>query len=104
VTSHNPTCGTCKHWGAGHDEHEEDGASIKRSDVFKPCGAVIQADKWSIKYDENNKYMSAEQHAKAKEEIAAIRARKAVVVDGSDYFAALKTCEDFGCVLWCARE
>jgi len=35
-----------------------------------------------------------------REEVIAIRKQKAVVKDGSGYFAALKTRHDFGCVLW----
>lgn len=76
------TCGTCKHWGAGRNEHEYAGASVSRDDEFKPCGAIIQEDY----YDEKK-----------------IAGKRAFVQDGSGYYAAIKVREDFGCVLWTAK-
>jgi hypothetical protein len=35
---------------------------------------------------------------------AAFRAAKAIAVDGSGYYAALRTASDFGCVLFQAKE
>ena len=81
------TCGTCKHWGRSKDAGE----------VFRPCQAVIH-DEWSQSgtgVDLDADWLDDEERA----EIIAFRKLKAVVVDGSGYLAALRTQEDFGCVL-----
>lgn len=88
------TCGTCKHWGAGHNEHEKAGESVEKDDIFKPCGAVVQVDKFVA---DARPAWSKDTALRAS--LEEVRARKAVVVDGSDYFAALKTQSDFGCLL-----
>lgn len=88
------TCGTCRHWGSGKKNY----GAVSVDDMFKPCGAVIHTDDDNLLFvtESDNSKLSEETQA----EIAAVRARKAVVVDGSNYYAALKVREDFGCVLW----
>lgn len=81
-------CGDCKFWG----RKGEDGK-------FRSCTGVIH-DESSIHDEEVGDWMDEEY----KESVIRINALPAVVVDGSGYFAALKTKEDFGCVLFERRE
>lgn len=87
------TCGTFRYWGApteGHDPRpsEKD---------FRPCRAVIH-DQENMSDDDALDYCIDDER---KAELSAIRAAtKAVVIDGSGYFAALKTQDSFGCTLW----
>lgn len=80
------TCGTCKHWG---------------NDAFpyfaglRPCLAV--AAQHDVPKSSANDGMDP---TGAAFYVAANGTPKAVAADGSGYFAALKTREDFGCVLW----
>lgn len=76
------TCGTCKYFGAGED-------LWPHSDVLKPCGAIKMGRIYD--YDE--------------EMNAVVKAPSVIayVCDGSDYYAALRVAEDFGCVLWEAK-
>ena len=85
-------CGTCKHFGNPNQKDE----------MFRTCNAVIHdershhCDVYSVGLDVNAADWVDEED---KAEIRAIRAHKAVVVDGSGYHAALKVQSDFGCVL-----
>lgn len=70
------TCGTCKHWRP----YERLGDDPGYAPGFGTCGAVQMhpvreaTDSWL-----------------------------ACVVDASDYFAALRTRDSFGCILWEAK-
>ncbi len=81
-------CGTCRFW-RGVD------ALDSWSWNLRPCGAVLQredvpvvkdADGLDVMDDDGNK--------------TPVVMPKAMAVDGAGYYAALKTAEDFGCVLW----
>jgi hypothetical protein len=73
------TCGTCKHWK--RIDHEADPTSDPR---YGTCEAIPQArEEWD---DDGDVSVMAGDW-------------KAVAVDGSGYFAAIKTRECFGCVL-----
>lgn len=72
------TCGTCKFFGAA-DYGAAKNANIPES--HKLCGRIQQFDNW---------------HDKS-------TADRAVVVDGSGYFAALCVTTDFGCTEWEAK-
>ncbi len=86
-----PTCGTCRHWGAPRPEdYEEVTPAIKADserlgmwDKIRPCGAV-----YSSESDGVHCFVSPP------------RDRKAVVCDGSGYYASLRTAADFGCTMW----
>ena len=74
-------CKTCKHWQAPEGEYGEVPGTGK-------CGAVVMfwdATEWSEDYD----------HRTLKPEY---KNKLAFAQDGSDYYAALKTMPDFGCV------
>ena len=84
------TCGSCKHW----DTKDHD--ALKEMDVGV-CGRVphMERNPWpedGLAYiddpGEPPRYGDEPAH----------------VVDGSDYFAALRTKENFGCVLWEAKD
>jgi hypothetical protein len=73
-------CKTCKHWEKPESDYVEFPGTGK-------CKAVLQfwnATEW-IDYD---KRMLKTEHA----------GKLAFVQDGSDYYAELKTLQDFGCV------
>ena len=84
-------CGDCKFWGKPGD-----------TEVFRPCGGVIH-DERSRHNEEEDEFWDSEmglQIGNINEQIRDINSRPAVVIDGSGCFAALKTKEDFGCVLF----
>lgn len=73
-------CGDCKFWGGERDVPGDD---------FRECTAVVHSgDCWDT---QSINIMDRDPDATA------------VVVDGSGYFAALKTKDDFGCVLFKAN-
>jgi hypothetical protein len=83
------TCGTCRHWGI------RVGSDIETDVDYRTCRAVKHVDRsllgdpdpeWDEEDDIAEKKKLREEH-------------RAVVVDGSDYYAALKPKQDFGCVL-----
>jgi hypothetical protein len=73
------TCGTCKHWKLIDAEEE-----LIDDPRFGTCAAIPQGQsEWDEASDRN----------------MVVGDWKAVAVDGSGYFAAIKTRECFGCVL-----
>jgi hypothetical protein len=78
--------------------------------VFKSCQAVVHDDYWRAgavngnglprDLDTYRDYLDEELEPDVKADIIAIRKHLAVVQDGSGFYAALKTREDFGCVMW----
>lgn len=69
------TCGTCKHWGSVRlfpAQHEGTGGQ-------KRCGRIVEAS------DTGESELADE---------------LAYTEDGEDYYSALMTKADFGCVLW----
>lgn len=100
------TCGTCKFWGSDDPRHNDE---IPEGE-YRTCNAVIH-DKLGAT-DSNRDgvdtyvadYYDKHEFAEAKAEIAAVRKHLAVVKDGSGYYAALKTKDDFGCVLHQPKE
>lgn len=85
-------CGTCRHWGTPRDNGTETWG-------LRPCVAVIPKYDVAVLKDENGNDLWDENY-----EPVPVNTPKAMVVDGSGYFAALKTAEDFGCVLWEAKS
>lgn len=89
-------CGTCRHWG-----EPQDWSFIAALQSLRPCGAVKHDAKLPRKKDADG--LDAED-PETFGPILDCPTPKAVVVDGSGYFAALKTAEDFGCPLWEAKS
>lgn len=83
-------CGDCKFWG-------KESESVTRE--FRSCTGIIHDG-----YDRNAVGKEDLDDRVDIELVVNIQSRPAVVVDGSGYFAALKTKEDFGCVLFERRE
>lgn len=81
-------CGTCRFW-----------TKTNRDESYyfnlRPCGAVKQREDIEMaKGDDGDEVRDEDGN-----ETPVVRPR-AMAVDGSGYFAALRTAEDFGCVLW----
>lgn len=79
-------CGTCKWWGKGAygpfgNEEDDDGNELSQSGPWRSCGRIPHT------------------HYQNEPEDVAPENRRAVTCDGSDFFSAIKTAEDFGCVL-----
>jgi len=86
-------CGNCRHWG-GHNP-DEDHKYYKH----QPCKRIKHDKDFDAKpYNIDDIYDEEERKA-AQERIDSVK-DAAVVHDGSGYFAALKTRNDFGCSLW----
>jgi hypothetical protein len=98
-------CGNCKHWGTGHEGSgppAPEESSVEEP-CYRPCGAVLFDDRYRANQRYDKKEFIEEYEDLTPElqaEIDAVRKHKAVTQDGSGYHAALKTREDFGCVLW----
>ena len=84
------TCKTCRYWGLPRDEYDAEAIEQIKKDSdrlhlwgrVRPCGAVLAC--------ESGVGPSATTLSEGE------RAR---VVDGSGYYASLRTRDDFGCVL-----
>ena len=78
-------CGDCKHWGKYDPIHEvpddNDWDNVNKFDL-RQCGAVPHVDR---SLDPPND---------------TVEGKRAIVLDGSGFYAALKTADDFGCVLF----
>lgn len=79
-------CGDCKFWGKPNN--------LEDTGDFRECQGILH-DKDKVTTastfeDEDAKLLRSE--------------NKAVTVDGSGYFAALRTREDFGCVSFSKKE
>lgn len=102
-------CGTCQHWGTGLRTLELD-EGADDDEEFRPCGAIVHdidnRARHSMESVEKGLHESFDGVVPEAllAEIRAIRAHKAVVQDGSGYYATLRTRNDFGCVLWAAKE
>jgi hypothetical protein len=88
-------CGTCKHWGNVSDAEE----------MFRSCQAVKHSPGRDIDNDRIDYILIDDDGPQSDYEIAAVkewhsnREKKAHACDGSDYNAALRCREDFGCIL-----
>lgn len=83
-------CGSCAHWAAVEPDWEFDAlvmgrcvAIKQREDILEPARRLC--DDWDARVAEEGRLLSLE---------------KAIAVDGSGYYAAVRTQADFGCVLW----
>ena len=81
------TCGTCKHWGKDDFPYFAG---------LKPCLAVMHDVAVDKETDGDGCYVDGGGACY----VATGGTPMATVSDGSGYFAALKTREDFGCRLW----
>ena len=82
-------CSSCSHWSNAERDWAFDAvimgscAAIKqREDIVSPAREIGDWD------------------AREAEEQRLLQAEKAIAVDGSGYYAAIRTAPDFGCVLW----
>ncbi len=88
-------CDTCKHWEPGDDWTE-------KAAGMRVCGAIQMREEVERSahkgFSDDDRWGEGWDVAEAREH-AALRAAKAVAVDGSSYHAAVMTTADFGCVL-----
>lgn len=82
-------CDTCAHWNFDERDGEFDGLRMgrcagirQREDIIEPARAIT--DDWD---------------AREAEERRLLVEAKAIAVDGSGYYAAVRTTPDFGCAL-----
>lgn len=91
-------CGTCKWWGFNVPIYG--GATIRENQTgeWRQCGRVQHVDRYDVEDKETVEDDLSETSAKRYLDSPA-RKELAVVTDGSDYHAALRSRADFGCVL-----
>lgn len=92
----NGTCETCAHWSQVEPDWEYDALKMGKCQRIKQREDItgtdeIQALEWG----------SPERDAAT---VKALTDAKAIAVDGSGYYAALRTAGDFGCVLHVAAK
>ena len=93
-------CDTCAHW-TDRPGWEQSKDGLKRCDAVKEKWVVEDRVAEAVRLNRYESDTTEEAYDKA---TAAILAEaRAVVVDGSQYMAALLTRPDFGCVLWKQR-
>lgn len=80
-------CGTCKFWGSDPQDDEIREGNPGLWARVRPCAGVLH-----------------DQEASGPYPYALVAERRAGVIDGSGYYASLRTREDFGCVLWEGNE
>ena len=89
-------CASCAFWGDAEPDWQFDKLSVARCTKIRMRDDIAQEacpdpeERWS-------------EAGEAKIE-AAMTAAKAIAVDGSDYYAAVRCFADFGCVLWEQRQ
>ncbi len=84
-------CGTCKFWGNTDETHR----------LFRTCQRFVHDKSKHSDGEQVDEFDLDDEFPDSPEEIAAkliINSEKAVTVDGSGYFAALRCRSDFGCV------
>lgn len=89
-------CATCEHWKAA-DPFDWQYDKIQ----FAVCKRIRQRE--DIETSAINAMADPEDRWSAAGELAieqAFRASLAIAVDGSGYYAAVRTAPDFGCILW----
>jgi hypothetical protein len=94
----NERCETCQHWTFAEPDWEFDDMrfgtcrAIKQRQTIEEeaLAGLDDEDRWSGRADELKR--------------AALGASKAIAVDGSGYYAAVRTAPDFGCVLHAANQ
>ena len=88
-------CGTCKFWGTP--------AETKNNLTFRSCqGIKHDEDRLTEDYKQQQGYFNLYNpyDVEAKQKMGEFfKEHQAVACDGSGYYAALKTKEDFGCIL-----
>lgn len=81
-------CETCKHWKAVEPDWQFDALVMGRCAAVKQRDDIIaparQVEDWDAREAEEGRLLKLE---------------KAIAVDSSGYYAALRTQADFGCVL-----
>jgi hypothetical protein len=89
-------CDTCKHWNAKSDQQEWEAAGAG----FGQCLGV--RERWEIMDDASKKWADndAEQDRADQTRVAALKAARAYVQDGSEYHAEMFTAPDFFCALY----
>lgn len=87
-----PTCETCRHWKFAEDDWEFDGLRMGKCARIQMRQEIAD----SVTFPEG-----VERWDEAGEKLvgAAMLASKAIAVDGSGYYAAIRTAPDFGCTL-----
>lgn len=75
-------CGNCRLWGTEDDNNG----------VYRQCAAALH-DEYGLAGKPLDQWTSEQEHRR-------INDCPAVAVDGSGYWAALRTRDDFGCVLF----
>lgn len=84
-----PRCDKCRHWRSA-DEHDWTSAAVG----FRVCDAVRA--RWKIEDDASEKRSQSFQEIRQN----ALKASRAYVQDGSEYYAELVTGPDFFCALF----
>jgi hypothetical protein len=82
------TCETCQHWNFDERDAEFDGLKIGRCAAIRQREDVISPARELEDWD-----------AREAEERRLLSEAKAIAVDGSGYYAAIRTAPDFGCTL-----
>ncbi len=83
-----PTCETCAHWNTEAPDWQFDELKMKRCGAIQQRETIIEPARRLEDWD-----------AREAEEYRLLSEAKAIAVDGSGYYAALRTRADFGCVL-----
>jgi hypothetical protein len=92
-----PRCETCVHWSASSDDWQCEKAG------FGECKRIILLDRVTdqaakaFRAQGRRVWDNADELGAA--ELELLKIAKAVCVDASSYYAALRTAPDFGCVL-----
>lgn len=93
------TCATCQHWGVRGPSHHDD-AVVADWDHDAKDGKVIRIQDWDALRPVNATYKACAAIPMGPVEFSRQTSPGAVVVDGSEYYAALLTTADFSCALF----
>ena len=81
-------CSSCEHWKFEEPDWQYDALTLGECKAIRMREAIVEPAREIADWD-----------AREAEEARLLKAAKAIAVDGSGYYAALRTAADFGCVL-----
>lgn len=88
-------CASCRHWTFEEPDWEFEALQLGKCGAIQMRSSIIDAALTAAGLQSHHRYEPKGEAAAEK----ALLAAKAIAVDGSGYYAALRTTADFGCTL-----
>lgn len=99
-------CGSCRFWGAARPYGEPEYGDVDKPDdksLFRVC-AAMKFDSGAHRFTEDPDEWNDHEDMWTIQDRELRKTEKAAAVDGSGYYGAVKTRDDFGCALHEEKE